>query len=88
MTQNCVIILSCALTQSPDKTDKPRKNDPYVPVFKTCVIEIRNLNRSPCFYGKVLAGFILKLHDESPVMLLFSSQSLFSLEVGLEHLVN
>lgn len=88
MTQNCVIILSCALTQSPDKTDKPRENDPCVPVFKTCVIEIRNLNRSPCFYGKVLAGFILKLHDESSVMLLFSSQSYFSLEVGLKHLVN
>lgn len=88
MTQNCVIILSCALTQSPGKTDKPRKNDPCVPVFKTCVIEIRNLNRSPCFYGKVLAGFILKLHDESSVMLLFSGQSYFSLEVGLKHLVN
>lgn len=88
MTQNCVIILSCALTQSPDKTDKTRKNDPCVPVFKTCVIDIRNLNRSPCFYGKVLAGFILKLHDESSVMLLFSSQSYLSLEVGLKHLVN
>ena len=58
------------IAQSPDKTDKPRENDPYVPGFETFVIEIRNLKRSPCFYGKVHAGFILKLHDESSLKLL------------------